>query len=69
MTQARKPKANPAVSCMIGTMPAMVVVHKNSRPLVVGKRITFRDDMHGSKWEQAIVTEVFDDGYFKASRI
>lgn len=57
---------NKAVSCKLGTMPALVLVH-GSDTIEVGKRIRVKES-DGDRWHYVLVTRINPDGYFFADR-
>ena len=52
--------------CKIGTIPKLLRVHAGDR-IAVGKYVRVKYD-EGGRWEKVLVTEVHDDGYFKADK-
>lgn len=52
--------------CKLGTVPAVVQVHKADR-VEVGRYVRIKE-CEGDWWHKVLVTQVHPDGYFKADR-
>jgi hypothetical protein len=52
--------------CKIGTIPKLLQVHGGDK-VAVGKYIRVKY-AEGGRWEKVLVTEVHDNGYFKADK-
>ena len=50
-------------NCKLGTIPARVQL-RYAYKIRKGLRIVYREDVHGSKWSNGIITKVNSDGYF-----
>ena len=55
-----------AVSCKLGTMPALVIIH-GADEVIVGRRIRIKESDR-DRWHRVRVTKVNPDGYFFADR-
>jgi len=52
--------------CKLGTIPAVVRVHGKDK-VTIGGWVRVQE-CENDKWKSVLVTEVHDDGYFKADR-